>query len=264
MAENEKHEVKIASPGDENDVTDDNDSVSGNGEGQNKISLKRSMTQSSSEMSECSTANKKQTAPIDDGTAGTNTKNDGNDDDATLHSPDDGGIESEGIEKKVDDENTDSKADSKSPPDPSDADDVDDKAKANAAPEMTSKDYYFDSYSHYGIHEEMLKDRVRTETYQAAILQNKEIFKDKIVLDVGCGTGILSMFASQAGAKHVYGIDCSAIIDIAKILVEKNGFGDKITLIKGKVEEVVLPHGVQQVDIIVSEWMGYFLLVSGK
>ncbi len=137
--------------------------------------------------------------------------------------------------------------------------------KNDSTSSMTSKDYYFDSYSHYGIHEEMLKDRVRTETYRAAILDNTDLFKDKIVLDVGCGTGILSMFAAQAGAKHVYGIDCSAIIDTAKLLLEKNGFMDKVTLIKGKAEEVSLPfkddpENVRQVDIIVSEWMGYCLL----
>ncbi|KAL7519591.1 hypothetical protein ACHAWX_004350 [Stephanocyclus meneghinianus] len=122
----------------------------------------------------------------------------------------------------------------------------------------TSKDYYFDSYSHHGIHEEMLKDEVRTRTYQMAMLNNKHLFEGKIVLDVGCGTGILSMFAVQAGASHVYGVDCSSIIDHAARIVETNGFGDKITLIKAKMEEVELP--VPFVDIIVSEWMGYFLL----
>ncbi len=70
----------------------------------------------------------------------------------------------------------------------------------------TSKDYYFDSYAHFGIHEEMLKDGVRTKAYRDAILNNKHLFKDKIVLDVGCGTGILCMFAAKAGAKHVYGV----------------------------------------------------------
>ncbi len=44
-----------------------------------------------------------------------------------------------------------------------------------------------------GIHEEMLKDEVRTRSYMNAIVQNKHLFKDKVVLDVGCGTAILSM-----------------------------------------------------------------------
>lgn len=52
----------------------------------------------------------------------------------------------------------------------------------------------------------MLKDEVRTLSYRSAIYNNKHLFQDKIVLDVGCGTGILSMFAAKAGAKHVYGV----------------------------------------------------------
>ena len=44
-----------------------------------------------------------------------------------------------------------------------------------------------------GIHEEMLKDSVRTGSYRSAIVNNPHLFKDKVVLDVGCGTGILSM-----------------------------------------------------------------------
>lgn len=126
-------------------------------------------------------------------------------------------------------------------------------------PRNNSVDYYFDSYSHFGIHEEMLKDSVRTKSYMNAILQNKDIFKDKVVLDVGCGTGILSMFAAKAGAKHVIGIDMSEIINQAKDIIKENGFEGKITLIKGKVEEVDLPAPYEKVDIIISEWMGYFL-----
>ncbi|KAI5478855.1 protein arginine N-methyltransferase 1 [Pseudohyphozyma bogoriensis] len=123
---------------------------------------------------------------------------------------------------------------------------------------MTSSDYYSDSYAHFGIHEEMLKDEVRTLSYRNSMWWNKHLFKDKVVLDVGCGTGILSMFAAKAGAKKVIGIDMSNIIDQAQKIVEANGFSDTITLIKGKMEEVVLP--VDKVDIIISEWMGYFLL----
>jgi len=123
--------------------------------------------------------------------------------------------------------------------------------------EMTSKDYYFDSYAHFGIHEEMLKDEVRTLTYRNSMYHNKHLFKNKIVLDVGCGTGILSMFAAKAGAKAVYGVDMSGIVEQARIIVKKNGFEDTVHLIRGKVEEIELP--VPKVDIIISEWMGYCL-----
>ncbi|KAK1630405.1 hypothetical protein QYE76_004720 [Lolium multiflorum] len=124
--------------------------------------------------------------------------------------------------------------------------------------EKTSADYYFDSYSHFGIHEEMLKDVVRTRSYQNVITQNNFLFKDKIVLDVGAGTGILSLFCAKAGAKHVYAIECSQMADMAKEIVKTNGFSEVITVIKGKVEEIELP--VPKVDVIISEWMGYFLL----
>ena len=121
-----------------------------------------------------------------------------------------------------------------------------------------SSEYYWNSYAHFGIHEEMLKDEVRTRSYRNAILGNKHLFKDKIVLDVGCGTSILSMFSAQAGAKKVFAIDCSDIIKSARQIVKANGFEDTIELIQGKVEEIELP--VDHVDIIVSEWMGYFLV----
>ncbi|KAL3532586.1 hypothetical protein ACH5RR_006107 [Cinchona calisaya] len=124
--------------------------------------------------------------------------------------------------------------------------------------DKTSADYYFDSYSHFGIHEEMLKDVVRTKTYQNVIYKNSFLFKDKIVLDVGAGTGILSLFCAKVGAKHVYAIECSSMADMAQEIVKLNGFSNVITVLKGKVEEIELP--VAQVDVIISEWMGYFLL----
>jgi protein arginine N-methyltransferase 1 len=97
----------------------------------------------------------------------------------------------------------------------------------------------------------MLKDEVRTTSYRNSIYQNAHLFKGKTVLDVGCGTGILCMFAAKAGAARVIGVDMSNMIDHAKTIVKDNGLDDVITLLKGKMEEVVLP--VDHVDIIISE-----------
>ncbi len=75
-------------------------------------------------------------------------------------------------------------------------------------------------------------------------MQNPELFKDKIVLDIGCGTGILSIFAAKAGAKHVYGLEFADIADYAVEIIKNNGLSDKITVIKSKVEAAVLPVAV--------------------
>lgn len=63
--------------------------------------------------------------------------------------------------------------------------------------------------------QEMLKDEVRTLTYRNSMYHNKHVFKDKVVLDVGSGTGILSMFAAKAGAKKVFGVSMSLPLVLA-------------------------------------------------
>ena len=52
---------------------------------------------------------------------------------------------------------------------------------------------FFASYDEFVVHEKMIKDEIRTTSYLNAIEDNPHLFQDKIVLDIGTGTGILSM-----------------------------------------------------------------------
>lgn len=125
--------------------------------------------------------------------------------------------------------------------------------------EMTSKDYYLDSNAHFAVHEELLKDEIRTKTFRNAIINNRHLFKDKVVLDVGCGVGIFSLFAAKAGAKMVIAVEKSNVIEYAKQIVRANRYDKVIRVIKGKIEDIQLPDGIEKVDIIIAEWMGYSL-----
>ncbi|KAG2548263.1 hypothetical protein PVAP13_9KG156800 [Panicum virgatum] len=127
-----------------------------------------------------------------------------------------------------------------------------------AAPPCTDYDMaYFRAYSHIGVHEEMLKDHVRTSTYRNAIMHHQDLISGKVVLDVGCGTGVLSIFCAFAGATRVYAVDASDIAIQAMEIVRENELSDKVVVLHGRIEDVIIE---EKVDVIVSEWMGYMLL----
>ena len=79
------------------------------------------------------------------------------------------------------------------------------------------------------------------------------------MLDIGCGTGILSMFAAKAGASRVFGIDCSDIVNQAQEIVRQNNLEDIVSIIKGKVEEVELPEGIEKVTV--NCWLCMFVFM---
>ncbi|KAK2178955.1 hypothetical protein NP493_522g02001 [Ridgeia piscesae] len=122
--------------------------------------------------------------------------------------------------------------------------------------DSASAEQYFQFYGYLSQQQNMMQDYIRTSTYQRAMLDNTLDFQDKVVLDVGAGSGILSFFAIQAGAKKVYAIEASSIAQHCETLVQSNKMYNRIVVIAGKVEEVELP---EMVDIIISEPMGYML-----
>ncbi|CDJ46743.1 hypothetical protein, conserved [Eimeria brunetti] len=146
---------------------------------------------------------------------------------------------------------------------------------------------YFAGYGELSIHREMILDCSRTAAYRDFLLQNADAIRGKVVLDVGCGSSILSLFAAQAGARKVVALDASAaIIPVARRVVADNNFSSVIQVLHAKVESVdlywkddsqsevvALPSGAAAAaaaaaaghipfacDVIVSEWMGYCLL----
>ena len=122
---------------------------------------------------------------------------------------------------------------------------------------------YFESYSRFSIHREMLSDAPRTRAYQRALERNPSLLRGSRVLDVGCGTGILSLFAARAGAARVVAVDGSGrMARLARAAAAANGFADRVEVLHGEVEALAsLPGG--PADVLVSEWMGYALLFEG-
>ncbi|CAN6169210.1 unnamed protein product [Urochloa humidicola] len=117
---------------------------------------------------------------------------------------------------------------------------------------------YFHYYGQLLHQQNMLQDFVRTGTYYAAVMENRSDFEGRVVVDVGAGSGILSLFAAQAGARHVYAVEASEMAEHAQRLISGNpSLGQRITVIKGKVEEVELP---EKADILISEPMGTLLV----
>ena len=124
---------------------------------------------------------------------------------------------------------------------------------------------YFESYGNLSVHSLMLRDQPRMEAYSQAIQASRDLIEGKIVVDVGSGTGILSMLcAKSCNPKHIYAVEANRYIaDMSRLIIEQNGLQDKITVINKPVEEVDIDdwkHGEEKASVIISEWMGFYLI----
>jgi len=135
--------------------------------------------------------------------------------------------------------------------------------------EHVDQERELESYSNLGTHREMLEDEVRTRAFREAIFQT---CRGQVVMEVGCGTGILSVFAAQAGALKVIAVEASPkMAEHAQEVVDHNGFAETVSVVSGYVEDVAeevdallqeANHG-PEVGVLISEWMGFMLVCEG-
>lgn len=96
----------------------------------------------------------------------------------------------------------------------------------------------------------MVRDSVRVMSYRRAIQRHCQ---GKTVVEIGCGSGILSIFAAQAGAKRVIAIEESRIADLADEMFRANGVSDRIELRRANSRDVSLD---ERADVIIHEIFG--------
>ena len=113
-------------------------------------------------------------------------------------------------------------------------------------------------YAEIEVHRTMICDRVRTGAFRRAI--DAVVRPGDIVLDLGAGTGILSMFAARAGAARVYAVERTTVAVLAQELAATNGVAEIVQVIHGDIMDIELP---ERVDVIVSEWLGGFGIDEG-
>ncbi|PHJ22008.1 histone arginine methyltransferase prmt2 [Cystoisospora suis] len=99
---------------------------------------------------------------------------------------------------------------------------------------------YFTSYGDPQVHSYMLRDGPRTSAYHRAVEMNQQFFEDSYVMDVGAGSGILSLFAARTGkAKRVYAVEPSDAFYLLKEIVHVNNLTDVIIPIHTTVENLI-------------------------
>lgn len=114
--------------------------------------------------------------------------------------------------------------------------------------------------SHLQRHRAMLVDDVRVAAFQRAI--EAVVKQGDVVVDVGAGTGILSLLALRAGARHVHAIEQGPIGAFIRPLAEANGFRGRIDVHRAWSQRVELPNAAK-VDVVVGELIGHLGLDEG-
>ncbi|KAH8300165.1 hypothetical protein KR044_011049, partial [Drosophila immigrans] len=102
------------------------------------------------------------------------------------------------------------------------------------------------------LHEGVLRDEATMLSFRAAIEANAQRFRGATVLEVGCGSGLLSLWAARQGAARVFAVEPSEVWQVARQLVQRNRLQHVIEVLHGPLQQLQLP----PVDVIISKWMG--------
>jgi SAM-dependent methyltransferase len=108
-----------------------------------------------------------------------------------------------------------------------------------------------DLFSRARTHEALVGDRVRMRAYGDAIAA--AVRPGDVVLDLGCGSGILSLMAARAGARKVYAVDRASVLDDARETARRNRLDGRIAFIASTFDDLALP---ERVDLVVHELIG--------
>ncbi|XP_016960020.1 uncharacterized protein LOC108031289 [Drosophila biarmipes] len=108
----------------------------------------------------------------------------------------------------------------------------------------------------------MLNDVVSSRAYEWLFKKYDKLFKDKIVMDVGCRSGLLSLMSVEVGAVKVIAVGNKESADFVKRAISKSEKEDIFEFVEGDINEILLPCGLKKVDVIVSEWMGHSVFVE--
>jgi len=103
------------------------------------------------------------------------------------------------------------------------------------------------------VHRGLLQDEVRTNAFREAI--RRCVTPESVVLDLGTGSGILSFFACEAGARRVFAVDATHSADLASFLTKHLGFADRIQVIHDRSTNIELP---ERANLLVTETLGAF------
>jgi protein arginine N-methyltransferase 1 len=122
-----------------------------------------------------------------------------------------------------------------------------------------SCDFYFDSFAHYTAHEDLLNDEVRTKAWQTAIDSNPSLFRNKVVVDAGCGLCLFTMMLLKHNPSVCYGIEKSTIFPYALEVLSANDLTERVEMIHADVKDVDLG---KKVDTIVCDFVGSCMILD--